>query len=99
MIEGMEEFVGKRIKKESIEALKGSDESSGYIRTCPDFIGPNTHINMFVYYKDYVITRVDGDKCFSVYRGMYNRSSAVYDRPFTKRELAYFRRFLKTITE
>ena len=42
-----------------------------------------------------IIAGFSGDKCYSVYRGMYNCSGNVYDRDFTNRDIQYLRKFLK----
>ena len=103
MIEGMQEFIGKKLSPSYVESNKESLDLFDYILTRPDhYMSDNTHINMIIRFdknNDYTITGIDGDKCYSYYRGMYNRSSQVYDRPFSKRDLAYLKRFLLSITE
>lgn len=55
---------------------------------------------MRIYFnEDRIITGFSGDKCYSVYRGMYNRSGNVYEREFTKRDILYLRRFVRENTE
>ena len=101
MIEGMESFIGLKLNAQAIEDYGEQLNSyQNYILTRPDDCGENIHINMYIFVdENYVITDVDGNKCYSYYRGMYNRSSSVYMRPFSKRDLAYLKRFLKKITK
>ena len=96
MIEGMEKYVGRKLKDEYVEEYK----DSSYIVTRPDYYSTNMHINMTIYFdENYCISDFDGDKCYSYDRGMYNRSSATYSRNFTKRDIAYLRSFVREITE
>lgn len=103
MMEGMEEFIGKKLSPWYVRSHKEDLDSFGYILTRPDhYTSDNIHINMTIRFdknNDYTITAVHGDKCYSYYRGMYNRSSPVKDRPFSKRDIAYLQRFLRRITE
>ncbi len=100
MIEGMEAFVGKKLKETAVEWKLPGQNGSYYIITRPDFYSDAIHINMYIYFdKDRIITDFSGDKCYSVYRGMYNRSANVYDREFTKRDIQYLRRFVRENTE
>ena len=96
MIDGMESYIGKKLKAEYIEKYKDKK----YIVTRPDYYSTNMHINMTISFdSNYCISDIDGDKCYSYDRGMYNRSSAIYDRNFTKRDVAFLRKFIKEITE
>lgn len=100
MIEGMEEFVGKKLKESAIERRIASGEDHYYIITRPGFYSDSMHINMYIYFdQDGVITGFAGDKCYSVYRGMYNRSANVYEREFTKRDIQYLKSFVRENTE
>lgn len=100
MIEGMETFVGKRLK-ESAVIRKQSRPGGGYtILTRPDYYSGSIHINMFICFDDdRVITDFFGDKCFSIYRGLYNRRSNVYERRFTRRDIQFLRKFVRENTE
>ena len=99
MIDGTEEFIGRRLKDEVIKEKKDYFIPNGYILTRPDFYNGNTHINMYIRIdENYTISSIDGDKCYSVYRGLYNRSGSVRPGKFTKRDIAYLRRYLKEIT-
>lgn len=93
MLEGFEQYIGRTLKPEFVAGknlLPG-----GSTNTRPPSTGPNTHINMLIRYdEDYKITDIFGDKCISVSRGLYDRSANVYDRPFTKRELDYFHKYI-----
>lgn len=101
MIEGMDEFVGRRLKESAVQhKQKVTNGEDYYIITRPYFYSDSMHINMYIFFdENRFITGFDGDKCYSVYRGMYNRSSNVYDRDFTKRDIQYLRRFVKENTE
>ena len=100
MIEGMEKYVGKKLKGCAIEHKLPCQGGGYYIITRPYFYSDSMHINMYIYFDENgIITGFDGDKCYSVYRGMYNRSANVYDREFTKRDIQYLRGFVKQNTE
>ena len=101
MINGMEKFVGLTLKESAVQfRQKVMNGENYYIVTRPYFYSDSMHINMYIYFdENRVITDFCGDKCYSVYRGMYNRSSAVYDREFTKRDIQYLRGFVRNNTE
>lgn len=100
MIDGMEAYVGRRLKPEVAERYRMLISGQGYFTTRPDFYSSSIHINMNIHVNaEGIITDFTGDKCYSVYRGMYNRSSAVHDRSFTKRDLAYLRKYVKEISD
>ncbi len=100
MMEGMEDLVGRKLKPEFVEKRKDLILSQHYVITRPDFYSDSMHINMRIHVNDdFVITGFSGDKCYSVYRGLYNRSASVHDREFTKRDIAYFRKYVKEISE
>ena len=101
MIEGMEGFVGRKLKESAIQFKQKSLHSDGYyIITRPDFYSDSIHINMYIHFdENRIITDFSGDKCYSVYRGMYNRSGNVYDREFTKRDMQFLRKFVRENTE
>lgn len=101
MIEGMEKYVGLKLKESVIKYKLGSGNEKGYyIITRPDFYSDSIHINMYIHFnEDRVITDFNGDKCYSVYRGMYDRSAAVYDREFTKRDIQFLRSFVRDNVE
>ena len=101
MIDGMEPFVGRKLSESAlIRKIPRSRGEGYYIITRPDFYSDAIHINMFIYFgEDGVITDFDGDKCYSVCRGLYNRHSNVYDREFTRRDIQFLRRFVRENTE
>ena len=100
MIDGMEDLLGKKLKESSTQHKLPLSEDTYYIITRPDFYSTSMHINMVIYFdKDNVITDFSGDKCYSVYRGMYNRSGNVYEREFTRKDIQYLRRFVKNNSE
>ena len=100
MIDGMEAFVGRKLKESSVQWKQPCQNGGYYIITRPDFYSDSIHINMYIYFdENRIITDFDGDKCYSVYRGMYNRSANVYDREFTKRDIQYLRKFVRENTE
>ena len=100
MIEGMEAFIGRKLKEEYIDDRGAFIRDNGYIVTRPDFYSGNVHINMFIHFdKDFRISDIDGNKCYSYNRGLYNRSSSVTPREFSKRDLAYLRRYIREITD
>ena len=99
MIEGMESLVGRKLKPEYIEKYKTFIHGNGHIVTRPDHCGPMTHINMYIHFdENYRIVDFSGDKCYSHYSGLYNRSAQVRDGHFTAKDFAYWRRFVKEIT-
>lgn len=96
-VAGIGEYIGKKLIPEYQE--KYSFYRGQYFVTRPDNIGPSTHINMCIHIdRDFVITMIDGDKCYSQSRGLYNRSATVRDGHFTAKDLAYLKKFLKAIT-
>lgn len=97
MIDGMETFVGRKLNDSVIKRRLPCSKGGGYyIITRPDFYSDAIHINMYVFFnEDGVITDFDGDKCYCICRGIYNRHSNVYDREFTRRDIQFFRRFVK----
>ena len=97
MIEGMEQFVGKKLKESALQYKHHEMHGDGYyIITRPTFYSDAIHINMEIHFnEDRIITNFSGDKCYSIYRGMYNRSSNVYPRQFTKRDIQYLRKFVR----
>lgn len=100
MIEGMEAYVGKQLKESAVEWKQPCRTVGYYIITRPDFYSASMNINMWIYFdENRVITGFAGDKCFSVYRGMYNRSQKVYDRDFSKRDIQYLKRIVRENTE
>ena len=100
MIKGMEAYIGMKLKESAVK-WKQHCSSGGYcIITRPDFYSDFMHINMWIYFdENRVITGFAGDKCYSVYRGMYNRSSKVYDREFSKKDIQYLKKFIRENTE
>jgi len=99
MLEGMENLIGRRLKDEYIEKNGQFIKDNGYIVTRPDFYSGNIHINMFIRFdEDFRVSDIDGTKSYGCYRGLYNRSGSVTPRKFSKRDLAYLRRFVKNIT-
>lgn len=95
MLEGFEIYLGRKLKPEHIHSIKHST----YVTTRPDHCGPNTHINMHVHFDaNGILTDVTGDKCYAHYSGMWNRSASVRDGKFTKKDLAYLRRYIEEIT-
>ena len=101
MIEGMEKFVGLKLKESAIKYKQKKLNGEGYyIITRPYFYSDAIHINMYIHFDDNrIITGFSGDKCYSVYRGLYNRSGNVYDREFTKRDIQFLRKFVRENTE
>ena len=100
MIKGMEPFVGMKLVGSVIQRRLTTQKGKYYIVTRPDFYSAAIHINMYIYFdSDGYITDFDGDKCYSVCRGLYNRHANVYEREFTKRDIQYLRRFIKDNTE
>ena len=100
MIEGMEAFVGLILEESAVEDKQRDRNDGYYIITRPDFYGSSIHINMFIHFgEDRIITDFSGSKCYSVSRGLYNRSAKVHDREFTKRDIQYLRRFVRENTE
>lgn len=100
MIEGMEQFVGKVLKESAVQRKLPGKNGEYYIITRPYFYSDAIHINMYIHFdENRVITGFSGDKCYSVYRGMYNRSGNVYDRDFTKRDIQYLRKFVRENSE
>ena len=96
----MEKYIGKKLI-ESVEEHKYPSSGGGYyICTRPDFYSDAIHINMFICFnEDRIITDFDGDKCYSVCRGLYNRHANVYDREFTRRDIQYLRKYVREHTE
>lgn len=100
MINGMESFVGYKLNKSVCEWKQPCSTGGYYIVTRPDFYSSSMHINMRIYFdEDRVITGFTGDKCYSVYRGMYNRSGKVSQREFTKKDIQYLQKFIKDNSE
>lgn len=100
MIEGMEAFIGRQLKESAIQSKQSSHNGEYYIITRPHFYSDAIHINMYIHFdENRIITGFSGDKCYSVYRGMYNRSGNVYDREFTKRDIQFLRKFVRENTE
>ena len=101
MIDGMESFVGRKLTESALkQKLPCSKGEEYYIITRPDCYSDAIHINMYIFFnEDGVITDFDGDKCYSVCRGMYNRHSNVYDREFTRRDIQFLRKFVRENTE
>jgi hypothetical protein len=99
MIDGMEAFVGRKLNESILEQRMPHSKDEYYIITRPDFYSDAIHINMYVFFnEDGIITDFDGDKCYSICRGLYNRHSNVYDREFTRRDIQYLRRFVRENT-
>lgn len=96
-IEGFEKYYGRILKAEYRSSLH-LDRS--WI-TRPDFYTSNNiHINMILHFdENYRLAHVEGDKCFSAYRGLYNRSMPVRPRKFTERDIRYLKKFILDITE
>ncbi len=101
MIEGMDKFIGLKLKESAVQYKQTVSGGDGYyIITRPHFYSDAIHINMYIFFdKNRIITGFDGDKCYSVYRGMYSRSANVYDREFTKRDIQFLRKFVRENTE
>lgn len=101
MLEGFEQFVGRKIKEEYKDTFHSRWKGGLETIVRPDFIGPNTSINMYVYTDDnYVINDIDGNKCI---RGrspnaIFDRSYSVRESKFTKRELAWLKKYIKNIS-
>ncbi|QTE73996.1 hypothetical protein JS518_14050 [Clostridiales bacterium FE2010] len=96
MINGMEAYMGKKLKESVVEKRQPCSSGGYYIITRPDFYSDSMHINMWIYFdENRVITGFAGDKCYSVSRGMYNRSAKVHDREFTKRDIQYLKTFIR----
>ena len=99
-IEGTDELIGRKLKDAVIEKNRNVLDSAHYFVTRPDFYSGNMHINMNVYVSaDYRITEITGDKCYSNYSGIYNRSAKVHDRAFTKKDISWLKKYIKSITE
>ncbi len=99
-IEGTEELIGRKLKDDVIEKSRNLLDSAHYFVTRPDFYSDNMHINMNVYVSDdYRITEITGNKCQSYYSGLYNRSAKVHDRAFTKKDISWLKKYIKSITE
>ncbi len=100
MIEGMEAYVGFKLKPEAIERWGQMIRAEHKICTRPDFYSGRTHINMFIYFDDdYRITDFSGTKGYGPTTSIYNRSGSYSSGDFTKRDIAYLRRFVKENTE
>ena len=100
MIEGMESYLGRKLKPEYIEKyMSHIIHGCGYIVTRPDNCGPMTHINMNTHFdSNFRIVDFSGSKCYSHYSGLYNRSAKIRTGHFTAKDIAYWRRFIKEIT-
>ena len=99
MIEGMESYVGRTLTNAITTHRHRSSNGKFYVITRPDFYSDAIHINMYIFFDENgIITDFDGDKCYSVYRGLYNRHSNVYERSFTKRDIQYLRKFVRENT-
>lgn len=100
MIEGMEAFGGLKLNESVLKRRMPHSKDEYYIITRPDLYSDAIHINMYVFFsEDGIITDFDGDKCYSISRGLNNRHSNVYDRTFTRRDIQFLRRFVKENTE
>lgn len=100
-IQGVEKFIGRKVLPAAQEEYKDSIRDSGYIVTRPDNYDSGwVHINMMIYVNEEgVITKIDGDRCTSAPHSIYNRSHSVRDTKFNHSDMAYLRRFLRSITE
>ena len=102
MLPGLEQCIGLKIRDEVIEEWGHPSKAyAGELYTRPDYYeSGNIHINMRVSYDDeHRVCDVDGDKCYSYCGGMWNRSHKVFPREFSKKDIAYLKRYIKTITE
>ncbi len=99
-IEGMDKFIGKTLKPEYAQYIQlGVDKRRHYL-TRPDFYNGNTHINMYIFVDEAnKIIGFEGNKCYSHYSGLYNRSANVREGKFTARDIAFLRKEAKKITE
>ena len=100
MLDGMEKFVGLRLTDEAVQRYHDYIDAEGKFITRPDFYGTSIHINMFIHVdrESMRITDFSGTKCYSVCRGLYNRSAPVHMREFNQKDMAYLRKFVKSIT-
>ena len=100
MINGMETFVGRKLKESAAQWKQPGRNGGYYIITRPHFYSDAIHINMYIHFdENRMITDFSGDKCYSVSRGLYSRSGKVHDREFTKRDIQYLRKFVNENTE
>ena len=100
MIEGMEAYVGRKLKPEIAEQYNMLIAGHGYFTTRPDFYSSNIHINMNIHVnKEGIITDFTGNKCYSASRGLYNRSATVHPRSFSAKDLAYLRKYVMNISD
>lgn len=100
MIDGMEAYVGRKLKPEIAEQYSMLISGQGYFTTRPDFYSSNIQINMNIHVNsEGIITDFTGIKCYSVCRGLYNRSSTVHPRSFSARDLAYLRKYVRSISD
>ncbi len=97
MIEGMENYIGKRLKSEYIEVYKDQIEQEGSIMIKPDhYRSPNVCILMIISIdREYRISGFQGIKNYCYDRGMDSR---LFDRPFSKKDITYLRKFVEIIT-
>ena len=98
-IAGFEEYYGRTLKPE-YRGEEGSAKNGKVIITRPDhYESGNIHINMYVRFdSDYKLIDVRGGKCYSRVTGMWNRSGPAKDRAWSKKDIAYLRKFIKKIT-
>jgi len=88
MIEGMESFIGRKLNNESIGKYKQIISDMGFLPTSPKECGTNISINMMIFLDaDYVITKFEGNKTYCYSKGLYNRSSSVKERSFSKKDI------------
>jgi hypothetical protein len=101
MINGMEAFVGLKLKKSVTDRKQKRSSGNGwYVITRPTFYSDSMHINMYIYFDDDgVITGFSGDKCYSVYRGLYNRSGSVHHRDFSQKDIQFLKKYVRENTE
>lgn len=98
-IAGFEQFYGRTLKP---ELQKNHPSGNGVqIITRPDhYKSWDMHINMYIIFdNDYKLVSVKGDKCYSKFNGMWNRSGPAKERNWSKKDIAYLKKYINSITE
>ena len=100
-IQGVEKFLGRKILPEYQVKYERTIKDNGYILTRPSgYDNGWVAINMMIHVNDEgVITRIEGDRCTSAPHSIYSSGGHARDTKFNHSDMAYLRRFHRSITE
>ena len=98
-IPGLEEYYGRTLKPE-LQTTHPTGENGTKIIINPDYYeSREVHIQMHLLFdKEYKFIGAEGYKTYTWYGSMWSRSGSHHERDWSKKDIAYLKKYIKNNT-